>query len=187
MNKQNIILGLNIVIVAMLGILLYKSFSGPSHSNMQLNAQNLSANKPGATNPAQTVQPIDPNAQPAQTDVVDPATATKVEFKAAEFNFGTVKAGAKVSHVFKFRNTGDKPLVIKDAHASCGCTVADWPHDPIPPGGVGEIKSVFDSAGKQGLQTKTITVTANTIPAKTELLIKGEVIGDPNAPVKAAH
>ncbi|HAD11713.1 MAG TPA: DUF1573 domain-containing protein, partial [Saprospirales bacterium] len=59
--------------------------------------------------------------------------------------------------------------------SSCGCTVPEWPEEPIPPGGTGEIKAKFDTEGKMKEQKKTITVTANTYPNETKIMLKGMV------------
>ncbi|MES2388109.1 MAG: DUF1573 domain-containing protein [Bacteroidota bacterium] len=106
---------------------------------------------------------------------VDPENAPVITFDEAEFDFGTVKQGEKVNHVYTFTNTGKSPLLIQNAHASCGCTLPKWSREPIAPGGKGEITAEFNSENKSGKQHKTITVTANTNPAQTELSLEGEV------------
>lgn len=98
-----------------------------------------------------------------------------IEFTETAFDFGTVEEGEKVSHSYQFTNTGETSLVISNAMASCGCTVPDWTREPIPPGGTGEIEAVFDSNGRVGKQSKTITVHANTDPATVQLSLTGEV------------
>lgn len=108
--------------------------------------------------------------------------STKIAFEETDFDFGTVKDGEKVTHVFKFTNSGENPLVISNAQGSCGCTVPEWPKDAIAPGKTGEIKVVFDSSGKgspEGSpQAKRVTLTANTDPIETYLNIKGIVQKD---------
>ena len=121
-----------------------------------------------------------PGATPAVEEPVGPTTS--IEFEESTFDFGTIDAGEKVSHVYKFKNTGNEPLVIKDAKGSCGCTVPKWPKEPVAPGDSGEILVEYNSKGKKGKETKRVTLTANTSPAQTFLTITGEVIPDPNAP-----
>jgi hypothetical protein len=87
-------------------------------------------------------------------------------------DFGTITDGEKVEHTFKFTNTGEADLVISSATASCGCTIPNWPKEPISPGDDGEIKVEFNSAGKSDMVTKDITILANTNPVKTILQIK---------------
>jgi hypothetical protein len=98
-----------------------------------------------------------------------------IAFTEKEYNFGEVESGEKVEHTFSFTNSGSAPLIISNAKASCGCTVPEWPKDPIAPGGEGKIKVVFDSKGKSGVQNKVVTITANTQPSTSEILIKGMV------------
>lgn len=116
------------------------------------------------------------NASDPQKPTTSPETATTMSFEKEMHDFGSVKEGEKVTHVFKFKNTGDKPLIISDAKGSCGCTVPSYPKEPIAPGKSGEIKVEFDSKGKKGSETKYVTLNANTIPAETRLTIKANVI-----------
>jgi len=111
-----------------------------------------------------------------QTPVVSPENATSITFAESTHDFGTVKEGESVTHVFKFKNSGAKPLTIFDAKGSCGCTVPEYPKEPIAPGATGEIKVVFNSKGKKGLETKYVTLNANTEPAETRLTIKANVL-----------
>lgn len=98
-----------------------------------------------------------------------------MKFETETHDFGKIKEGDKVTYEFKFTNTGKSPLIIKDAIATCGCTKPEWPSTPIQPGANGAIKVTFNSAHKQGLQDKQITVTANTAPAQSMVHLIGEV------------
>ena len=71
--------------------------------------------------------------------VVPAGTFPKFTFREEEHNFGDIQDGAIVSHTFSFTNTGEAPLIISKATAACGCTVPQWPRQPIPVGGTGEI------------------------------------------------
>ena len=104
------------------------------------------------------------------------ANAPIIKFEFDSHDFGKVKAGDKVTYEFNFTNTGQSPLIISTATASCGCTVPEWPKTPIQPGQGGKIKVTFDSANKEGLQDKQITVTANTSPAQNIVHLVGEVL-----------
>ena len=90
-------------------------------------------------------------------------------------DFGTLKEGDKVTHIYKFKNTGAVPLIIETVRPSCGCTAPNWTREPIPVGGTGEVEVVFDSKGKPNAQNKTVTVTANTWPQSTVLRFKAFV------------
>ena len=91
------------------------------------------------------------------------------------YQFGNINEGDIVEHEFKFKNDGQFPLIINNVTASCGCTIPEWPREPIPPGGESSIQVRFNSKGKPGPQVKTITVFANTEPAYSELRIQGMV------------
>lgn len=105
----------------------------------------------------------------------DNAPRAVFSIQSLEFDFGTVSEGDIVNHIFEFTNTGKSPLVIDKATASCGCTVPEWPKNPIGVGETGEIKVRFDTKGKPNQQIKTISITANTEPTLTRLRIKGFV------------
>ncbi len=105
--------------------------------------------------------------------------STTIRYDSDRYEFGVVDEGDVVKHVFKFTNTGKEPLVISNAKGSCGCTVPTWPHEPVPPGGTGEIKVEFNTKGKPGNQSKRVTVTANTVPTDTYIEVTGEVRGKP--------
>lgn len=96
------------------------------------------------------------------------------------YQFGEIKEGEIVEHSFKFRNGGEFPLIINNVTASCGCTIPEWPRDPIAPNEESAIRVRFNSKGKPGPQVKTITVYANTEPAYSELRLQGIVAAAPD-------
>jgi hypothetical protein len=106
---------------------------------------------------------------------VDTVNVAKMAFEQTVYEFGEVDEGAIVKHEFKFTNTGKQPLLIQNAHSTCGCTVPEWPKDVIPPGQTGIIKVEFDTKGKTELQEKSVIITANTYPSVTRLYLKGIV------------
>lgn len=101
---------------------------------------------------------------------------TEIKFEEERFNFGTITQGEKVKHTFKFKNTGSEELVIVSAKGSCGCTVPEWPKEPIAPGADGEIYVVFNSDGKSGKQVKQVSIVANTEPATSVIALEGDII-----------
>lgn len=158
------------------------------------NDNSASTASSGSNTPASTSEVANPQGQTGEA--TPPATTgptTTVQFEELVHEFGEVVEGTLVKHVYKFKNTGNEPLVISDAKGSCGCTVPDWPREPVPPGGSGVINVQFDSKGKGSddgqKQSKRVTVTANTNPAQTYLTITGVVKKDPKAPKPegAAH
>ncbi len=110
--------------------------------------------------------------EPDTSATAAPGTAAMMDFVSREHDFGTINQGEKVSHVFKFTNTGKSDLIISEAKGTCGCTVPDYPKTPVKPGASGEIKVSFDSAGKSGMQQKSVNITANTPTGKEQLNIR---------------
>lgn len=99
------------------------------------------------------------------TDAGDSTKKARMTFEKDVHNFGNVTAGEVVEYSFKFTNTGDKDLVIQKAEASCGCTVPEWPKEPIKPGESGYMKVKFDSHGRpEGYTEKELFIQANTDP-----------------------
>ena len=128
--------------------------------------------KNGATDSKKTEQSKpDINAQ-----IIDNGGSAVFEFTnegGKVWDFGTIQQGDTPEFTFTFRNTGNEPMIISNAKGSCGCTVPEWPKEPIPPGETGEISVKFVSKGKKGSQNKTVTLTANTTPPSTKLRVTG--------------
>ena len=101
---------------------------------------------------------------------------TTVQFAETEFKFGSIHEGDKVQHVFMLKNTGTKPLIIANAWGSCGCTVPEYPKEPIAPGAESQVKVTFNSTGKHGEQHKSVTMQMNTIRHNEEVFLSGEVL-----------
>lgn len=102
--------------------------------------------------------------QPSTSTAVDTTSFTTLEWEKIENSFGTIKQGEKVQIVFKFTNTGKNPLVISQVTAGCGCTVAEYTKEAVPPGGTGRVTAAFDSGQTSpGDIRKNIFVTANTL------------------------
>ena len=119
---------------------------------------------------------IAPTPSPIENPVQVPTgPTTSVKYSEETHNFGNIKQDTDNEHVFKFTNTGTEPLVISSAKGSCGCTVPQYPTEPIAPGKSSEIKVVYKPGKQKGSQTKTVTVNANTTPAQTILKISAEV------------
>jgi hypothetical protein len=143
---------------------------------------NKSASVPAAQSPANGVAAVPTPAAEEKPEGPLPVAA----FAVVEHDFGTIPEGPKVAYEYKVKNTGQAPLIIQNAQPSCGCTVPNWTKEPIPVGGTGFVKAEFDTNGKQGVQNKTITVTANTWPKVTTLRFKAMITPKPdgaNGPV----
>ena len=102
----------------------------------------------------------------------------KIEFETTVIDYGTIEKGADGIRVFKFKNTGDAPLVVSAVKSSCGCTVPKKPEAPILPGEDGEIQVKYDTKRVNPIR-KTITVTSNADTPTVALKIKGNVV-DPS-------
>jgi len=105
------------------------------------------------------------------------ASQTTMEVTPNVHDFGVIEKETPVTTIFTVKNTGDNPLTINDAKASCGCTVPRKPEKPILPGETGELEVTFTSKPNQAGQniTKTVTITAN-IPGSTKTVtIKAKV------------
>jgi len=109
---------------------------------------------------------------PSSVEANQPTTT--VSFDKMEYDFGTMNVGDKKETYFRLTNTGEEPLIISSAKGSCGCTVPDWPKNPIAPGDSEKILVVF-TAKSEGVQTKTVTIQANTDPNPSRLKIKADV------------
>ncbi|MSP68919.1 MAG: DUF1573 domain-containing protein [Bacteroidetes bacterium] len=124
------------------------------------------------------------NAQAPVTSGLETKNGPVMTFDALEYSFGNIKQGETATHEFKFKNSGKEPLIINNAVGSCGCTVPDYPKEPIKPKGTGTIKVTFNSTGKMGIQDKTVTLTYDT-DKSIVLHIKGTVEAAPANPTPA--
>ena len=99
-----------------------------------------------------------------------------ISFESDFHDFGEIQEGEVVNYTFKFTNEGEGPLIISNAQGSCGCTVPQWPRQPIAPGATGDIKVSFNSSGRAGKQDKRVTLTTNAVPQTKVLNITSTVI-----------
>uniref|UniRef100_UPI00404A49D1 DUF1573 domain-containing protein n=1 Tax=Flavobacterium sp. TaxID=239 RepID=UPI00404A49D1 len=126
---------------------------------------------------------------PKQEEAAKPAPPAdgkypKMTFKKVEHDFGTINEGDKVETVFEFTNSGEADLIISNAKGSCGCTVPEFPKEPIKPGETKKMTVTFNSQGKPNQQQKTVTIDCNTESGKETLTIKANVI--PKAKTESA-
>lgn len=102
---------------------------------------------------------------------------TEISFEVDKYEFGAITQGEVVAYTFKFKNTGESPLIISKVQPQCGCTdLKTWPQQPIAPGETGEISVEFNSEGRSGAVNKSVSVIANTSPSTKLLYLKGEII-----------
>lgn len=113
----------------------------------------------------------------AQDQSMAAPNGPKIEWENANFDFGDLSQGEKVENTFKFKNTGNAPLIITNVEVTCGCTTPKgWPRDPIPPGGNGELTVAFNSAGKYGRQNKVVKVISNAITPGNQIVFTANVL-----------
>ena len=111
---------------------------------------------------------------PVFSDAAEGDTAVIV-FREYEHNFGKVAEGEKVGCGFIFENKGNANLAILSVSTSCGCTVPKYDKKPVPPGSHGTLEVVFDTSGRTGMQSKTISVRSNATIPVVMLKITAEV------------
>ena len=116
------------------------------------------------------------NIDPRVVAEVDTAHYTTIQWKDSIYNFGIIAAGDSVHIKFNFTNVGNTPLFIFNAQTTCGCTVTDFPKEPVMPGKSGVILVTFKSGTLKGKIDRTIIVIANTRKTKSShLIISGMV------------
>jgi len=122
--------------------------------------------------------PVAQKSRLQKEDIKPKGPLSSMKFDEVDFDFGNVFYPSENLHTFRFKNTGDEPIIIESAKASCGCTIPKKPEEPILPGEYGELDVIFrPKAGQAGTPvTKRITVIANTEPKETYLNIKSNVL-----------
>lgn len=120
-----------------------------------------------------TVAAFAQNAQAKPDDVA--------KFNEENHNFGKVKQGVPVTYYFELKNISDKPLVVENAHSSCGCTVPEIPKEPVAPGATAKLKVVYNAASA-GPINKDIYVKFAGIDIQKVLHITGEVVAEQSQP-----
>jgi len=99
----------------------------------------------------------------------------EMTFATKDHDFGTIEADSKVNYSFTFKNTGQADLIITRAVGSCGCTIPEYPKDPIKAGESGKIDVSFNSANKHGNQQKSVTIYTNTKAGVESLYITASI------------
>lgn len=137
-----------------------------------------SGNENNSDNGGSIVANTDPVMNSNEFEVVEKKETTTIEYVETNHDFGDVTYPSENIYTFKFKNTGNIPLIVESAKASCGCTVPNKPEEPILPGEMGEMDVIFrPKEGQQGSDvTKRVTVTANTEPGQTYLEISANVL-----------
>lgn len=149
--------------------------SGSTETKSQANNTTAPATTPTPVPADNGATPPTPSKPDFQVQAEELAK-TAVNWAGEEYNYGEVPSGTKVTHQFRFTNTGSEPLTLTRVKASCGCTTPSYSKEPVAPGAEGYIDVAFNTTGKSGRQTKTVTVTGNFEGSITKVLkITGEV------------
>jgi len=137
--------------------------------------------------PAQAAPVPAPQAPPPPPapKVISP-NAGKFQFKEETHDYGEVMEGPLAETDFEFKNVGKEPIVINEAHGSCGCTVPKWPQEPIMPGKKAVIHVAYTTQGRQGPINKDVTINSNAAQQPMVLHIKGTVKPKPAETVAPA-
>lgn len=114
----------------------------------------------------------------SQDDLVKEAKSkplTNLALSEDRFDFGKIKKGETVEHVYKVTNTGTNPLIISQVKPGCGCTVPDYTKEPILPGKTGQITLKFDSSNFDGIVNKQAEIYANVEKAPITIYFTADI------------
>jgi len=103
-------------------------------------------------------------------------TPGKFSFKEETHDYGEVPEGPAAEYDFVFKNKGDRPIIITEAHGSCGCTIPEWPKEPVAPGKKGIIHVKYNTQGRPGPISKEVYITSNAEQQNMTLHIRGTVV-----------
>jgi hypothetical protein len=106
----------------------------------------------------------------------------KINFVKEAHDFGEVPEGKIASFDYEFVNTGNQPLIVSHVQASCGCTTPFWTKEPVLPGKKGIVKASYNSQGRPGAFSKSVTVTSNAAEGAKTLTFKGNVLAKGDKP-----
>lgn len=115
------------------------------------------------------------SSEDAMVEATKAQTQTNLALSEPDFDFGKIKKGDQVEHVYEVTNTGKNPLIISSVVPTCGCTVPEFTKDPILPGQKGKITLKFDSTNFQGIVHKTAQLYANVAQVPIELRFTADI------------
>lgn len=116
----------------------------------------------------------------AQTEKAEPQNGPEISFKETNHDFGNIQFKGNGSYEFVFVNTGNEPLILTQPKSSCGCTVPEWPRQPILPGESNVIRVTYKNTDRPGSFNKYVTIFSNSLTNnEIKLHIKGVVLAQP--------
>ena len=101
----------------------------------------------------------------------------EIWFEEYMHDYGTIQKDSDGTWTFKFKNLGDQAIVINRVRSTCGCTVPEWPREPIEPGDTGTITVRYNTAST-GTFLKSVVVYSTAANSPVKLQIKGKVTDD---------
>lgn len=114
--------------------------------------------------------------QEKDEDQTDTTAFAQISIEKTEYNFGDLNQGEIAEHIFEFKNIGNSALILNNVLSTCGCTVPEWPKEPVLNDSTGQIKVIFDSTSKIGRQNKVITIRSNSKDGDFRLRISAMVL-----------
>lgn len=111
---------------------------------------------------------------PASDKAEESVFGPVLEFEELNHDYGTIEQGSDGTYSFVFTNAGTEPLILKNVRSSCGCTIPEWPREPINAGESSTILVKYNT-NRVGPFSKSISVYSNAQEAPVVLRIKGEV------------
>lgn len=167
MKKSLIVLGLFVGALGVTSCDKKENTEVQTEESLELSPENQAAAE-------EAIAPVNPQDELIQKAQSHPMTSLALSEN--HYNFGDVKKGGKVSHVYEVTNTGDNPLIISQVKPACGCTAPQYTNTPILPGQKGSVTLEFDSSSFDGLQNKQAEVYANVEQAPIVLTFSANVV-----------
>lgn len=118
---------------------------------------------------------IFPEQTRSRSQIVAEMNKTTVQFYETKYNFGTISPGRVVNHTFRFKNTGQNPLMIAKTDVTCGCTTPNFPLESIAPGSDGEITVSYNSENQMGHQEKNVVIHSNALPESIAITVEADI------------
>lgn len=166
---------LSIIALSIIGLGLVSCKKENQQAATGTEVANTTDSTAGATNLAPAATAPVSSETAAATAPVSNQPLTTVALSENNFDFGNIKKGDKVEHVYEITNTGKNPLVISEVKPGCGCTAPDFTKDPILPGKKGKITLHFDSSSFDGNVQKYADVFANVDKAPIKLTFTANI------------
>ncbi len=91
-------------------------------------------------------------------------------------NVGRLRQDEERRIAYALTNTGPTPMRLLKSEADCGCTTAELPQAPIPPGGSAVVEVTFNGRAREGYLRRVVFVETDGEPFQFELILEGEVV-----------